>query len=124
MFTKHRVSSIKCLKLGDISVGMITAPQALWLRAKWPSGGGVAIRMTYTPNDVFSILDSVESEGVVEYGVSSDIGNYHVRIELDPERSVVHFSARLTPIGELNIPFWPSDAYPMDADGDPFNTKG
>lgn len=124
VFTKHKLSSVKCLKLEDISIGVMAAPQALWLRANWPSGGGVAIRMTYTPNEEFYIVDCVETEGAVQYDVSSDLGDYHVRIELDPERSVIHFTTRLTPFGELSVPFWPSDAYPMNADGDPLNTKG
>ena len=51
---------------------------------------------------------------------TSPLGEYTVRVETPPsESALLHWTVTLTPATPTLLPFWPSDVYPLDAQGDP-----
>lgn len=124
-FTATERSVIKELSAKDVHFSIEHSKQALWVVAKWQTGGGAAVRVCYDPDQGLETKDIRDDGNRLEFAVATTIGQYRVSLELlDAEKSLIHFTTRLTPVGELSIPFWPSDTYPLDANGDPLATEG
>ncbi len=113
------------LPLKDMTLELVRGEQSLWIVAKWPSAGGVVIRTSFSP-EAGLVVDKCEREELSSLcHVTSPAGKYRVLLEIpDPEKSTIHFKVWLTPVGELSIPFWPSDTYPVNENGDPIETCG
>lgn len=111
--------------LKDMSLQLQQGSQSLWVVPRWPSGAGLAIRTSFSPEEGLEVGEIEKAENSVQCRATSPAGEYTVLLELpQSERPVLHFTVRLTPAGYLSLPFWPSDTYPIDASGDPFNTSG
>jgi hypothetical protein len=93
----------KILDLGD----------SCWLVASWPNGSQIAFRLAYSPNDRLQIRVK-EEKSDVRLNISSLLGDYEVVLELPAEdRSVLHYTTRLTPVTPLLFPYWPRDIVPL-----------
>lgn len=124
-FTRSDREVLARLPLKDMTLELQRGTQSLWVVAKWPSGGGLVIRTCFSPEEGLAVCECERGDRRVECRTSSPSGHYRVMLEVpDPEKPLIHFTVWLTPEGELSIPFWPSDAYPIDEHGDPIETQG
>lgn len=119
---------LPCLKeivVADLPVGIYQGRQTAWVIARWPSGGGMALRSAYCPEGDFEIEAPEDADGGIGWRASGAIGDFRVHLQaLDAPSPLIRCTVRLTPRGDLTMPFWPSDLYPMDANGDPMATRG
>jgi hypothetical protein len=98
---------------------------SLWTIARWPTGGGVAFRTAYAPHGEYTVTHCVEEEDHLECRIATAIGEYRVRIEYPTDqRSALRWTTHQRPSADLVFPFWPRDVYPLDAGGDPLETRG
>ncbi|MCE5200710.1 MAG: hypothetical protein ABFD54_01590 [Armatimonadota bacterium] len=124
-FTKAERKAVAKLKLKDMSLELQQGVQSLWIVAKWSSGSGIVIRTSFSPEEGLVVDECRQEEWSAECICTSPAGKYRVMIEIiEPEKQLIHFTVWLTPEGELSIPFWPSDTYPIDKSGDPIATEG
>lgn len=112
-------------ELGDMHIQLQKGAQSLWIVARWPSGASLAIRTSFSPEEGLKVVKVDAQEWSVDCDCNSPAGRYNVNVAIPaPDKPILHFTVRLTPAGQLSIPFWPSDTYPIDSDGDPFATRG
>jgi len=101
---------------------VVEGDQSLWIVARFPAGGEVALRAAYCPynnitiNEMRSIDDGVE-HGLgngVDFDVSSVTGDYHIRLEFpNPDRALLRCTTTLIPAAPLFLPYWPRDVIPL-----------
>lgn len=124
-FTRTDRKVLASLPLKGMDLQLQQGKQSLWIVAIWPSGSGVVIRTSFSPEEGLEIEDCHSDGKTFECEALSPAGRYRVRLEVpDSEKSIIHFTVNLTPAGRLSIPFWPSDVYPISENGDPFETRG
>ena len=108
-----------------VSMEMRPGDSSMWLSARWAGGGGMLLRTSYSPDAKYEIVSVVSDERSGEWQIVTPIGNYRVSMQLlDVEKSLFHFTVRLTPVKDLKMPFWPVDVFPIDPNWDPFGTRG
>lgn len=124
-FTRADRKVLARLPLKEMTLELVQGGQSLWVVAKWPSGGGLVIRTSFSPEEGLEVDVCHKEELSVECQATSPAGKYRLVLEIpDPEKPLIHFTVSLTPEGELSIPFWPSDTYPINERGDPIETNG
>lgn len=124
-FGKADRKTIARVPLKDMTLELQQGAQSLWIVAAWPSGGALAIRTSFSPEEGLEVEHCDTEEQSVECHCDSPCGKYRVTLEIaEPDIPLMHFVVRISPAGQLSIPFWPSDTYPIDKSGDPFATKG
>lgn len=113
------------LPLKEMTLEVQQGVQSLWVVAKWPKGGSLAIRTSFSPEEGLVPISCEKEERSITCRAVSPAGKYRVMLEVpDTEKPLIHFTVWLTPEGEMSIPFWPSDTYPLDDYGDPIETYG
>jgi len=98
---------------------------SLWLLVSWPSGGRVAMRMAYSPNDHLEIKRITDKGKYVVFSIGSVIGDYQVELLLAEEKfPVINYKTTLTPAAPLFMPFWPRDLLPLNKAGKTGQAQG
>lgn len=114
------------LMLGDLAVEICTGGDALWIVARRPGRGGVALRAIHAPACPLSArLVAPEPGEAARLEVDSAIGRHVVAVsasQADLHRLRVR--VWLTPTTPLLVAFQPRDLYPLDADDDPLGATG
>lgn len=124
-FMRNPPHVIQQLDVPGMRVEVAEGRQSLWLMTRWPSGGGLAIRLTYCPDASSRLANVVPTEYGMELFVTVAAGKFRVRIELaDRENGLIHWTVAFTPNGDMVVPFWPVNIYPLDEFGDPLATEG
>jgi len=68
--------------------------QSLWIVAKWPSGCGIVIRTSFSPEEGLELDSCKHHERSVECAITSPAGKYNMLLEVpDPEKQIIHFTA-------------------------------
>jgi hypothetical protein len=99
--------------------------QTLYLVLRWASGGGVLLRTAYAPEGEFQYEVVEDTEHRVVLRATDDYASFRVEIEnLEQNHAFLHFTVKMTPVGDLMMPFWPVDLFPIDTGWDTFKTKG
>ncbi len=108
--------------LQDFQFDLIEGDQSLWIVARFPAGGEVAVRAAYCPynhiaiNEMRNIEDPVVngSPGGMDIQLSSVTGEYRIHLEFpNPNRALLRCTTRLTPAAPLFVPFFPRDIIPL-----------
>ncbi|MFT3890980.1 MAG: hypothetical protein QM730_05045 [Anaerolineales bacterium] len=129
----ERQNAIWSYALQEFSFALVEGRQSLWLITRFPSGGEVALRLAYCPdNDLFleEILhpdDGIENNNEREFRIriQSAIGDFHIHIEFPSiEEPLLHCTTTLTPSASLFIPFWPRDIFPLGDEEDISQSEG
>jgi hypothetical protein len=99
--------------------------QSLWIVGRWASGGGVLLRTAYSPEGAFAyeVLEDTEYRTIIR--ANDGYASFVVQIDvLEEKHTFLHFTVTMTPVGDLFMPFWPVDLYPLDTGWNPLETKG
>lgn len=112
--------------LGDLEVEVAQGRDALWVIARRPGKGGVALRAAHLPVGEFACRPVAREAGEpLRFEIDSLIGRHSVTVALhaaDLHRLQVQI--RLRPSRPLRLPFVPRDLYPLDAHDDPTGARG
>ncbi|MCE5279361.1 MAG: hypothetical protein ABFD92_07495 [Planctomycetaceae bacterium] len=112
-------------KVGRMRLELHKSIQALWIVLKWPSGGRLNVRACYHVEDGLEVQSLELQPHCLICKLTSPMGDHRLVLEIpDARQEMIHFQVWLTPLENLNIPFWPSDLYPSDASGDPLASNG
>lgn len=109
----------------DFSFEVVEGKQSLWIIARFPSGGEVALRGAFSPDDELRVDEIRQVDIGVEVFASSTIGSFRVQIEFPrPDLPFLHCQSSLTPSAPLRIPFWPRDVIPLGSADDLTDSEG
>ncbi|MHB0934812.1 MAG: hypothetical protein ACYDCO_06570 [Armatimonadota bacterium] len=99
--------------------------QSLWIVGRWPSGGGVLLRTAYSPERPFEYKVIEDTEYKAVFSADDGYASFRVMVEaLEQNHAFLHFTVKMTPVGDLFMPFWPVDLYPIDVGWNSLETKG
>ena len=111
----------------NLSFEIIEGTQSLWITARFPAGGQVALRAAYCPAGELEIdeINQLEAGNGVEIQVSSTVGSFLVQVEFPrADRPLLHYKTTLNPVAPLVIPFWPRDVIPLGKEEDLTDSEG
>ena len=99
---------------------------SLWIVVKLPKGGRMNFRAAYAPGDSLSVTVVGKSKFVAAIDLTSDTGQYKVKIELvqNQDYPVLKYTTSLKPTQNMTIPFWPRDIIATSTNGSAQNVKG
>jgi hypothetical protein len=123
---QERAEHVCTFTLEEIEFEVKRGREVLWLLARFPTGGGVALRGIYSPDGDIEIRDMRAEGNVREFTVTgSTMGLFRARMEIPEEgKALIRWSVWLTPAADLLMPPSPWNVYPIDAAGDPLSTGG
>ncbi|MBW3623543.1 MAG: hypothetical protein KY468_09060 [Armatimonadetes bacterium] len=123
---QERSELLFSFRAGEIDFEIKRGREALWILARFPSGGGVAIRGVYAPDGDLELKGIRENGNVTEFTVfGTTMGEFKCRLELlESERAQIRWTVTLTPLVDLLMPPQPWNVYPINAEGDPIPTHG
>jgi hypothetical protein len=97
----------------------------LYIIIEWPSGGRMALRAAYAPNDYIRVKRVVEKDTHITFYIKAIIGDYSVKIDFADEAApVIRYTTTLTPAAPLFMPYWPRDIIPLNENGKQGQPKG
>ena len=119
--------------LEEFSFDIFEVKQSLWVIARFPGGGEVALRAAYCPDgnlsidEILQLDDGIENgrEHGIEIKLSSTVGPFNVRLEFPrTDRAFLRCTTKLLPTAPLLIPFWPRDVIPLGKENDLTDSEG
>ena len=119
--------------LNDFLFDIVEGEQSLWIVARFPAGGEIALRAAYCPYNNITIHEMTSIDDGVEHGLengldvhlSSITGEYHIRLEFpSPDRTLMRCTTTLIPAAPLFIPYWPRDVIPLGTLDDLIHPEG
>lgn len=97
---------------------------SLWVVAAWPSGARVAFCAAYAPGGS-TLVEESRDDSSIDVRLETVVGTMRTKIEIPSDsRRFLHWRTTLHPAASLTLPDWPRDVVPIDAAGDPMNTRG
>jgi len=125
IFNDDELPGIYQKKLQQYVFTVYHLEDSLWLLVTWPSGGRVAMRMAYSPNDHLQIKLITDKDDHVMFSIGSVIGDYKVELDFAEEQfPVFNYKTTLTPSAPLFMPFWPRDISPLNKAGKTGQPRG
>ena len=108
---------------GPVTVDVRAGRESLWIVAHSSAGGGTAFRVTYAPGAPLAVEGAQVGDEAADFVVTTSLGRFGVHVEV-VEAGLIRWRSSLTPDGDLCLPFWPRDVYPLGAGDDPGAVRG
>lgn len=104
------VQTLYSHSLQGYSITAKLSGHALWLVARWPKGGAVALRTAYAPEQPLQLTRTETSAGAMRFHLESPVGQHLVELKYEPSHlPIFHCTVSFTPAIPLIFPFWPRD---------------
>ena len=108
---------------GPVTVDVRAGRESLWIVARGGAAGGTAFRVTYAPGAPLAVEGAQVGNEAADFVVTTSLGRFGVHVEV-VEAGLIRWRSSLTPDGDLRLPFWPHDVYPLGVGDDPGAARG
>ena len=120
-----RMTHLRRLHADSATVEVRRGQDSLWVLVRREGGGGFALRAAHSPGLPLRVEAAEDAQGRHQFQATGSLGTFRVTLDIpDPKQPLLRCTTRLTPVEDLLLPGRPRDLYPLDADGDPADTRG